>query len=150
MICIGARIKLLRNKAGMSQVSLADAIGVSKQTLYKYENGIVTNIPADKIQAIAKICNTTPAYIMGWTVRDEDVVHRTLGEIIKAYRTEQGMSMDDFSKASGISKAYISVLEKNKHPGSGKPVEPSVKCVKQAAKAMGVDFIELILAISEE
>ena len=58
--------------------------------------------------------------------------------------------MDDFSKVSGISKAYISVLEKNKRPGSCKPVEPSVKCVKQAAKAMGVDFIELILAISEE
>nr|DAK55336.1 MAG TPA: SOS-response transcriptional repressors (RecA-mediated autopeptidases) [Caudoviricetes sp.] len=74
----------------------------------------------------------------------------TLGEIIKAYRTEQDMSMDDFSKASGISKAYISVLEKNKRPGSDKPVQPSVKCVLQAAKAMGVDGINLMFAISND
>lgn len=74
----------------------------------------------------------------------------TLGEVIKAYREEHGMSMDDFSKASGISKAYISVLEKNKRPGSGLPVQPSVKCVLQAAKAMDVDGVALMFAISKD
>jgi len=74
----------------------------------------------------------------------------TLGEIIKAYRSEHDMSMDDFAKASGISKAYISVLEKNKRPGSDKPVQPSVKCVLQAAKAMGVDGVSLMFAISKD
>ena len=74
----------------------------------------------------------------------------TLGEIIKAYRSEHDMSMDDFAKASGISKAYISVLEKNKRPGSDKPVQPSVKCVLQAAKAMGVDGVNLMFAISKD
>lgn len=32
----------------MSQVEFADKINVSKQTLYKYENDIITNIPSDK------------------------------------------------------------------------------------------------------
>ena len=62
----GERIKELREHIGLSQVQLADKIGVSKQTLYKYENNVITNIPSDKIEAIAELCNTTPAYIMGW------------------------------------------------------------------------------------
>lgn len=63
---IGERIKKVRTKLGMSQVSFADKIGVSKQTLYKYENNIITNIPSDKIESIANIGGTTPSYLMGW------------------------------------------------------------------------------------
>ena len=66
---IGNRIRELRESAGYSQTDFADKIDVSKQTLYKYENGIVTNIPSDRIEAIAKLCNVDPAYIMGWTER---------------------------------------------------------------------------------
>lgn len=62
----GERIKNLREMRGLSQVSLADRIGVSKQTLYKYENNIVTNIPSDKIEAIAEVTGSTPSYLMGW------------------------------------------------------------------------------------
>ena len=40
----------------------------------------------------------------------------TLGDIIKDYRKSHNMSMDLFAEKSGISKAYISLLEKNKHP----------------------------------
>ncbi len=64
---IGERIKAVRDKAGISQVELADKIDVSKQTLYKYENNIITNIPSNKIEAIATITHVSPAFIMGWT-----------------------------------------------------------------------------------
>lgn len=67
---IGERIKNIRNKLDMSQVDFADKINVSKQTLYKYENNIITNIPPDKIEAIASIGKVSPAYIMGW---DDDL-----------------------------------------------------------------------------
>ncbi|MBQ8306981.1 MAG: helix-turn-helix transcriptional regulator [Blautia sp.] len=50
------------------------------------------------------------------------------------------MSMDTFSEKSGISKAYISILEKNKHPKTGKPIAPSIGTIKQAADGMGLDF----------
>lgn len=62
----GQKIKKVRTDAGYSQIDLANKIGVSKQTLYKYENDIITNIPSDKIADIAKACNVDPAYIMGW------------------------------------------------------------------------------------
>lgn len=62
----GERIKRLREHRGINQTALADKIDVSKQTLYKYENDIITNIPSDKIEALAEVLGTTPAYIMGW------------------------------------------------------------------------------------
>lgn len=51
---VGERIKELRTQLGLSQVEFAEKINVSKQTLYKYENNIITNIPSDKIEAAAK------------------------------------------------------------------------------------------------
>lgn len=63
---VGERIKEIREKSGMSQVDFADKINVSKQTLYKYENNLITNIPSDKIEATAKIGNVSPAFLMGW------------------------------------------------------------------------------------
>lgn len=71
----------------------------------------------------------------------------TLGDIIKAYRTEHKLSMDAFSDRSGISKAYISLLEKNKHPKTGKEIAPSIQSIKQAAHGMGMTFDELFALI---
>lgn len=65
---LGDRIKKLRISSGLSQVQLADKLNVSKQTLYKYENNVVTNIPSDKIEAAAKIFKVSPSYLMGWDV----------------------------------------------------------------------------------
>lgn len=71
---VGERIKKIRNKIGMSQVDFADKINVSKQTLYKYENNIITNIPSDKIEAAAQLGNVTPSYLMGWEpISDEEI-----------------------------------------------------------------------------
>ncbi|EDS20825.1 DNA-binding helix-turn-helix protein [Clostridium sp. SS2/1] len=63
---VGERIQLLRKKTGMSQIDFATKINVSKQTLYKYENNLITNIPSDKIEAVADLCHVSPAYLMGW------------------------------------------------------------------------------------
>ena len=64
----------------------------------------------------------------------------TLGDVIKKYRKDNGLSMADFAKMSGISKAYIALLEKNRHPKTGKPIVPSITIIKQAADAMHMDF----------
>ena len=64
---VGKRIKLTRIEKDLSQVELANKVNISKQTLYKYENEIITNIPIDKISDIAKALNVSPGYLMGWT-----------------------------------------------------------------------------------
>ena len=74
----GERIKKIRIEKGFSQTELANLAGISKQNLYKYENSIITNIPSDKIEAIARLCDTTPAYIMGWEDSADTVSQTTL------------------------------------------------------------------------
>ena len=53
----GQRIKAKREELNIGQTELANKIQVSKQTLYKYENDIVTNIPSDKIELLSKALN---------------------------------------------------------------------------------------------
>jgi transcriptional regulator with XRE-family HTH domain len=63
---IGEKIKRERIRNNLSQEDVAKAIGSTKQAIYKYENGIVTNIPMDKVEMMASIFGVTPAYLMGW------------------------------------------------------------------------------------
>ena len=97
---IGERIKAARKLKSVSQVDLANAINVSKQTLYKYENDIITNIPSDKIEAISQYLAISPAYIMGWYdtphgyFKAEDkgiILTDDEKELIVAYRKMIGM-----------------------------------------------------------
>ena len=63
---IGEKIKHLRIKSGLTQEDIAKSTGTTKQAIYKYENGIVTNIPTDKIEKMADLFGVTPSYLMGW------------------------------------------------------------------------------------
>lgn len=63
---VGERIRAYRERMGITQEELARKIGTRKQTIYKYENNIITNIPSDKIENIATALETTPVVLMGW------------------------------------------------------------------------------------
>ena len=67
----GQKIRKARESENMTQTELANRLKISKQTLYKYENDIITNIPSNIIEQIAEITDCTPAYIMGW----EDITY---------------------------------------------------------------------------
>ena len=70
---IGEKIKLLRTQNNLTQEELANYANTTKQTIHKYETGIITNIPAIKIKAISERLNTSPAYLMGWEDKDENI-----------------------------------------------------------------------------
>ena len=63
---VGEKIKDLRQNRGLTLKELAKAAHTSFQTIYKYENGIVTNIPLEKIEMIAAALEVKPAEILGW------------------------------------------------------------------------------------
>lgn len=67
----------------------------------------------------------------------------TLGDVISQYRSSHGMSMERFAEISGISKAYISILERNRTPRGDEP-SPSFEMYKSVAKAIGQDVNDLI------
>jgi len=63
---IGERIKMARRVAGMTQEELGRACGTTKQTIYKYETGIVANVPLDRIEKMAAALGVSPARLTGW------------------------------------------------------------------------------------
>jgi transcriptional regulator with XRE-family HTH domain len=76
---IGHLIKMERLRNKLSQEEVAKAIGSTKQAVYKYETGIVTNIPMDKISKMASLFGVTPAYLMGWEESPIETVSGVLG-----------------------------------------------------------------------
>ena len=79
----GEKIKQLRISQGYTQTDVAKKLGVSTQLIYKYEKEIVTNIPIETIEKLAKIYEVSPAYILEWkeepqTSADRDAQLRDL------------------------------------------------------------------------
>lgn len=74
----------------------------------------------------------------------------TLGELVKKYRNEHDLSLRDFSRISGVSNGYISMLEKNEHPKTKKPIVPSIEKMKCIASAMGMTLDALLEIIDED
>lgn len=62
----GDRIRELREAKGLTQEELAKLLNTKRQTISKYEKGIVTNIPSDRLEEIAEILDSSPEYILGW------------------------------------------------------------------------------------
>ena len=63
---IGYRIKTAREAKKLTQEELGLRCGTTKQSIFKYETGLVTNIPLDRLGKIASALDVSPAYLMGW------------------------------------------------------------------------------------
>lgn len=75
---IGEKIKKRRFFFRTNTRRCCKKIGVALQTIYKYENGIVTNIPIEKIEKLADALQTTPEYLLGWDRPIDDLDRRVL------------------------------------------------------------------------
>lgn len=67
-----------------------------------------------------------------------------LGEIIKQYRVEHGLSQRQFSKMCGVSNTYISFLENGRNSDPEKKVAPSLTVIRDIAQGMGMNIQDLI------
>ncbi|MEL4861610.1 helix-turn-helix transcriptional regulator [Pseudoflavonifractor phocaeensis] len=80
---IGERIRKKRLELDMTLEDVARLIGVTRQTVQKYETGIVSNIPSDKVEALAKALKTSPSDLMGWNTSIFDQIKDTKQEILE-------------------------------------------------------------------
>lgn len=112
---VGKRLKQLREQAGISQVDFASKINVSKQSLYKYENDIITNIPSDKIEDAAKVLNVSPAYLMGWIKHDDSCSGKEasyekvikLAQNLLKFHGEPNKLIENYEQLSDINKKKV-------------------------------------------
>ena len=118
---LGNNIKHARKAAGLTQEDIAKEIGVSKQTVQKYESGVITTISSDKIEIIAKLLKTTPAKLMGWedgsslklispNITDDVVTFPVLGSIAAGF---EEVAVEDWSGAVvEVPTAYLKGRDK--------------------------------------
>lgn len=69
----GERMRMRRKEIGMSAEKLAELLGKSPATIYRYENGDIEKMPVDFLEPLSEALNTTPVALMGWT--DKDINH---------------------------------------------------------------------------
>ncbi len=62
---LGENLKRRRRACNMTVEEVANRLGVSRQTVFRYENGGIATIPSGKLQALAEIFGTTPAILLG-------------------------------------------------------------------------------------
>lgn len=77
---IGHRIKIARERKDMTLDEVAKLCNTTKQTIYKYENEIVTNIPYDKIVLLSNALDVSPSYLFGWDEKESSPSEPVLTE----------------------------------------------------------------------
>lgn len=89
----GERIRLRRKQLGISADKLADLVGVSRATIYRYENGDIERAPANLLPLFAEELCVSVAYLLGLTddptLTDTDPTERRLDNIIPMPATRE-------------------------------------------------------------
>ena len=82
---IGEIIKIRRLALGITVENVAEKIGKSRATVYRYENGDIENMPLSVVEPIAKALGMTPDEFFSRSSND-DVVSSAEMALLKKYR----------------------------------------------------------------
>lgn len=89
-------IKNRRLELNLTLEDVSKRLSISKPTLQRYESGVISNIPSDKIEKLAAILETTPSCLMGWEENKIEIKPQ-LSEDLK-HLLEKYNSLDDLGK----------------------------------------------------
>lgn len=92
-MALNDRLRAARTSKGLTLDEVASKVGVSRQTIQRYESGVISNIPSDNIEKLAAALDTTPAELMGWA-----------GPPVKVKTT---MTFDGDSPMHDLTQAYL-------------------------------------------
>lgn len=71
---VGERIRQVRKSKHISADEVASKLGVSRSTIFRYENGDIEKVPTDILEELSKAIGTTPAYLMGWDSDNDNII----------------------------------------------------------------------------
>ena len=73
-----------------------------------------------------------------------------LSEAIRDYRKRTNISQRDFSRKCDLSNTYISFLENEKNPKTGRPLIPTLEQYKKIADGMEISVQELFELLDDD
>lgn len=88
-------MKLRRKELGYSADYVAEKLGTSRSTIFRYEAGDIEKLPLDILGPLSLVLKTTPAYLMGWAESSEtdSTISRNEAELLRKYN-----ALDDIGK----------------------------------------------------
>jgi transcriptional regulator with XRE-family HTH domain len=73
-----------------------------------------------------------------------------LSEIVRKYRADHDLSQREFAKRCGLSNSYISFIENECNPKTGRPITPTIEQYKKIADAMSISVQDLFLSLDSD
>ena len=74
---IGSTIKERRLKLNISVDELAEKLGKSRATIYRYEGNDIDSMPVSVLEPLAAALDTTPSELMGWDTPRSNTEHKS-------------------------------------------------------------------------
>lgn len=96
----GERIRFARKRKCLTQEELGNLIGVKKQTIQKYECGIIETIPNDKVTALCDALDVSEMWLRGFC--DDPNGTPTPKKEIKTKKKEDDATMNEIPKKGDI------------------------------------------------
>lgn len=73
-----------------------------------------------------------------------------LSDLIIEYRSRMNISQREFSRQCDLSNTYISFIENEKNPKTGRPVVPTLEQYKKLADGMGISVQRLFELLDDD
>lgn len=73
-----------------------------------------------------------------------------LSHIITDYRSQMKISQREFARRCGLSNSYISFIENEHNPRTGKPIVPTLEQYQKIATGMGLTVHQLFERLDED
>ena len=73
-----------------------------------------------------------------------------LSDVIRNYRNEMNMSQREFSRKCGLSNTYISFIENEKNPKTGRPLIPTLEQYRKIADGMDITVHHLFELLDDD
>ena len=114
-LTVNERIKQRRKELDLDANFVAEKLGISRATYYRYESKEIEKIPISALVPLSEVLQTTPAYLMGWETsqqKNQLILTTAETEHIKKYR-----ALDERGKATvdnTLEKEYEFVTAKSK------------------------------------
>ncbi len=116
---VGERLKKLREERGMSLDELADRLDIAPDCMVEVEAG-TRRLSAATLAEVAGILGVEGTYFSGDNGNsDKDAV----GARLRRLREQQGITLSELSRRSGVSLAHISEIERSRSTASLKTLE---------------------------
>ena len=98
-------LKARRQELGLTMKEVAGLVGVNEGTISRWESGDIANMRRDKIMALAKALQISPAVIMEWDVKIPVLNEEGGVETISPLRDDEHQLLGYYNRLNDVGKA---------------------------------------------